>query len=113
MSQLIEAELRLCDVIREAREFIVQLRTMQDNLSDAYKDLPKKAQKQHADILKALEKSAAMITTMKRETHFANEVFNQIEGHAKWKKAVLEVFGEDGLRQCFDYMQNKREVAHD
>ena len=111
MSQLVDAELRLVDVIREAREFMTHLSEMQVALRKEFEKLPKAVRAQHPDVQDAINKAVEMLRKLKDETHLANEVAWKIEGHIKWKNTVLAVFGEEGVRRCFAHMQAEKKEA--
>jgi len=110
MSQVAHAELRLVEVIREAREFSANLTALRNELRQQYDELPKAAKKANEDILEVLRKADELIARLKKETHEANETAHHIEKHYLWKRTVEALFGVDGLQRCFDYMTEQQKA---
>lgn len=108
MSQLNRAELRLTKVVREARAYADQLKELQKAITLDWNNLPTSEKSKHPELKALIKQCPIVIATLKAEIHIANQIADSIVSHSVWKNAVLEVFGRDGLRECFDKMMSMK-----
>lgn len=104
MSTAVQTELRLIAIIKEAKELLSMMKEKQIELAATVQNTPKKS-----DIHKAAIEMRAdvlcLISRLKSGVQEAVIVSERMSKHETWKFTVLNVFGEDGLKQCYAYMQ--------
>lgn len=110
MTKTVDAELRLVSVIREAKEFISRLKDAKESLKKQYDLLPKSVKKDQQLVKDMLDKADEISKALRVETAIAHDVANTIQGHIMWKAAVLRVFGVDGLKECYQVMEEEKQA---
>jgi len=108
MGQLNAGELRLVKVVRESRAYMEQLKALQKSANLDYCNLPKPEKKKYPELKALLDQYPKVMEKLRDEITIAHQLANNVQSNQMWKQAVIETFGEDGLRKCIDQINGVR-----
>lgn len=98
LSEMIEdAELALSDIRSEKRELISKAASLKSELSKIAVDIHNNA-----------AKVDQCLKPLKMAISEAQQVNAKLEGHHKWKNAIREVFGQEGLDKCVAFLESQK-----
>ena len=107
MGTVSESEAKLQKTIRYGKELYEKLKTKSAELMLARQLLPVEKEQERAEILELCNQVTDCIARLKADMRTAELVSHKLEGHVMWKAAVRNLWGEDGLRQCYEHMKKQ------
>lgn len=106
MASQITTETRLVSIIREARALLEKLKVKNIELAALVPTLPK-GSVARAEAIEMRDEVLSCIARLRAEVKEADPLAIRIQSHTQLANAVRALFGEDGLRQCLNYMRGK------
>ena len=103
MNIAVEAELRLVQVIREARLLIVEMQDMKKDFIRLQGQVPVAAKMDRKFLAQQIVSLNSRINVVTQSIHSASVNIDKMHGNLKWKEAVFEVYGEKGIQDCIAY----------
>lgn len=107
MATVREIDSRLQETLSQGHKLMAKLKRKQAELVLLRQTLPKSKDTERAELLELCDTITQYQIKLKAELHAAGEVANKIEGRLLWKDAVRSIWGDEGLRQCYAYMQTQ------
>ncbi len=104
MATVREVDERLQETLMEGRKLLGRMKRKHAELVLLRQTLPKDRAVERAELLELSELTLAYQVKLKKELAQAHDVADKIEGHLLWKNAVRELWGEEGLQQCYAHM---------
>lgn len=104
MGTVREVDSRLQETLSEGRKLLGKLKRKHAELLLLRQTLPKDRAVERAELLELGELTLAYQSKLKQELAQAHDVAHKIEGHLLWKNAVRDIWGEEGLQQCYAHM---------
>lgn len=105
MSQLEDQEFYLNRTIDEAVRVMEEMKELRREITEWRKSLTKKEVAMIARCDEMQKLAGDTLGKLRGDTDEARTVLGHIQGHKKWKDAVAGIWGEEGLRECFAWMQ--------
>lgn len=109
MSQIKAHEMKLRLMIEEGSALIEDFKKCYKMMEDMRNNLPSAMKTERKEATDLMAELAAHSRDMKAAVKEANIASAHISGHYAWKQAVMACFGEDGLKQCYEYFAEHRE----
>ncbi len=101
---LTQLEVRLIATLDRAEQAVKDLRTTRDDVMKLHSSLTKHQQEQKDMLLAKCAEAVSLSKMLRHDAHEAREQLGYIQAHKKWKAAVLELFGQEGVEACIAHM---------
>ena len=111
MNIAVEAELRLVELIREARTLIEDLKKEKTFINQKIDSLPPAEKDYRAQLKLQMGKITQKCNALINQISSASASLDKFHGNLKWKNAVLQVYGEEGINACIAFFHNQRAAA--
>jgi len=111
MNIAVEAELRLVEVIREARTLVADMKELKKEFMAKIDTLPKSQALDRQFLKQQVSVLNSKINVLKQQMDSSHAAASKMHGNLKWRDAVLALYGQEGYQACIDYFQGKEAQA--
>jgi len=111
MNMAVEAELRLVQVIREARQLVADMNELKKEFLAKMDTLPKSQAVDRQFLKQQVFALTSKINILKQQMDSSHIAATKMHGNLKWRDAVLALYGQEGYQACIAYFQGKEASA--
>lgn len=108
MNLAVKAELRLVEVIREARALVVELNALKHGFQLQLDQMPKSEKLDRQFLKEQISKISIKVNMLKQQIESSHSSVNAMHGNLKWKSAMLALYGEAGVSACLEWFALER-----